>query len=531
MTEIVKHRIYEQGDAPADLTGYYLALDKQGEAVAKRISAERLVSTQIGEVVGNSIVRWDPHIHIVTQAEATGGDFVITVPNTIEPTRAVIGLVNQLPIHDSIGFTFSKETATREVTIHKNNTDIYFPIKAGWPIYIGYYYKTPIPGSLDNPPEEESTVALASITHQAPDDDQLEYDAQNNVKFILHFTNTGSAAESLNLNIQLNVDGSGANVGNVNITHEVVPGGNTYEITYNSLGNVGSTTKYNFAVSGDRSGTDTVTVPAKVAVIALELTAATRVNNTTVQGSARAVNTGNDSGTKDPMIFNNVQTGAANYLTAGFTFTGVDINAHTVTLYDSNGTTVIATIGIDAITSSNVILDYTAIKNTSIGLFTYDGHYSSNARELGYWAGALYGFSKWMYNNEVYLRLGKRIYIPTNLTGITDIKITIGFNEILRQAEIDNFGLYKHNSDIETCSLTDLYNNIAATDLIDSVTQYINALTFTLKSAAFTYFQSIAAGYVDLMFAMKSTDPSLHHIPDISLVYDYFYARCEITKS
>lgn len=536
---ITKKRTYELSDAPADLSGFFVPIDNLDSHAASRIDIVRLVASQLGEVIN-----FDHHLHIVTPEEAAGGDFTFEVPNIIEPTMSVHVFCNQLPLTFNKGYYIrgvnsdNNGVGTRQITIRKNNAnETYFPIKAGWPIFVGYCYKIAIPGAIP-----ESIVTLDSITHLAPN-------SANNVKFILHFGNTGSASESVNLRLTLIHSGSGGVVSEQKITHSVAAGGNTYEVTYLALGDTSGTNTYTLYVTGDKTGNNAVTVPQKASNISLELVSAERDSTTTIQGFVKATNGGSlignytgfyqlDIGTKFPLVFNNVLEGGE--LQLGFNFTGVSTSAHTITLYAENETTVIDTISISAI--SNTIISYSNFKSRYVSKQTILNNYSGGALVQGnmffYPKIVSYNFSDII----IPIRIGIRVVIPTNLTGITQLKLRIRFKDqasyrnpfsaYVSSIVYENLSLFQSLVDINAASMSDVYENLGATELTNSITVLYNDVTLILNSSAFPLFENNANGYVDLILkaTIENSFEYISLIRDLSEQLEYYGYKLEITQ-
>lgn len=517
--EIIKKRIYENSDAPADLSGLFVAVDKPGNPKALRLDIARMVASQVGEVVGDSIVKFDHHRHFVTPAEATGGDFSFDVPNVIVPTMGIHVYCNQLPLTYDKGYSFdiAPNANTKTVTIHKNNSDeTYYSIKAGWPIFVGYYYKIAIPGTIP-----ESMVTLDSITHQAPNNPTLEYDSQNNVKFILHFNNTGSATESLNLKLTLVHSGSGGVVAENNITHAIPAGGNTYEITYLALGNTSGTNTYTLYVTGDKTGNDAVTVPAKTATFTVQIMDASRNTTTSIFTSAKVINTGSITGSKT--IYFQLDTGTKYPKTAylagnnweyiSYEYTGVNTAAHTVNIYDSDQTSLIGTWPVAALAGPTETI-FSVVPGTNIDV--YHTQYTTTNVFNHAWT-SLSGndsYIKTGENENLVSRIGWTLYGIPNSADIDFVRLRC----VLRADSFANLNDawlshlqahvptvdYKVYSNFDQRFFSFTNNNIiVSTEVIQAINSQFGVKEYVITLYG-SYFENITTGYKNILFKMAT---------------------------
>lgn len=474
-------------------------------------------------------VKWDDHEHIVTQEEADGGDFTFEVPNKINVNMGRVVYCNQMPLTLNKGYTVNLETESKEVTILKNNTDeTYFAIKAGWPIFVGYYYTKATPGTPENPPEPASYVTLDSVTHQSPDNSAEEYNAANDVKFILTFSNTGSITESLNLRLQLVMSGTGGIIATNDITHAVPVGGNTYEITYKALGVVGSSQEYTLHVSGDRIDHDAVTVPAKVTTWDCNISGASRNTTDTVLVNALIRNTsstmGNkliyfqlDSDTKVPYTAYNVAGGE--YQVLVHQFTSVSSSAHTITLYDSDQTTVLDTWDVVALAGagSNILGSESIVSHMTA--YHPDGtfyRYSNSSMYINDYlvVGCWYGADN-LAVRENYNRCSMSIINIPNKPVVANVKIRLidDPNYPYTFANLDFLQVHVHNKDLRYVQNYYDYHNAYTVNNILTDTEVIEAAVSESGNREYiltldgNYFENITTGYFGLL--IRSTDESL----------------------
>lgn len=528
--QIIKKRIPEKTDAPTDLSGFFMAVDKPGNQEAYRLDLARLVATFVGSQVGDSIVKFDHHTHIVTQAEAEGGNFTFEVPNVIAKNMGIHVYCNQLPLTLNKGYSIDLTSETsKQVTILKNNADeTYFAIKAEWPIFVGYYYKVAVPGTPENPPEPLSMVTLDSVTHQSPDNPAEEYNSANDVKFILTFSNTGSASESLNLRLLLVHNGSGGIIAQNDITHAVPAGGNTYEIIYKGLGTTTESNTYTLYVQGDRTGNDSVTVPAKTASFSSYIMGGTRNTTTTIFTTAKVNNTGSvignrtvyfqlDSGTKYPMTARNLLPGTGEPLS--WEFTGVSSAAHTITLYDSDGTTVLDTWEVPAI-EDIIPPDTDVVITDALNTWTMDTSYTSGGvfKSVGAWA-----VSSDLSNLELgyknildsirYYRTQMKILDVPNLASINQVVLRfLGINGYtVNAAEFSAIQFHVHNKDLRYVQNYNDYHYSYTDNNIVLSTEIITNSDLGLGETEYRvtldgqYFEGITDGYKGLLIKLNES--------------------------
>jgi hypothetical protein len=156
--------------------------------------------------------------------------------------------------------------------------------------------------------------------------------------------------------------------------------------------------------------------------------------------------------------------------------------------------------------------DYT-IPYRNFGLrFVSKKEYNGKYYEFGYTSTRDGNIGTVIVDFNTYLetfRLGIRQRIYENYSGITGIKLIVGFSKytsglgftppITESTYIDNFGLYLPDTEIQFATTTNFYNNFSATNLIDNYSvNSDNTISFSLNSSVYSLYENKAGSYVDL---------------------------------